>query len=124
MSARLKLAVWDVDGTLVDSRAVIFEAAKAVFAFMDLPPPAYDEVRQIVGLSLVEGLRELLPSMPSEDIDRAVAVGGQVILDRRKVGKLPGPGQSVGAQDGRHVFGARGRVKKWVRRAEARRDRL
>lgn len=73
MSARLKLAVWDVDGTLVDSRAVIFEAAKAVFAFMDLPPPAYDEVRQIVGLSLVEGLRELLPSMPSEDIDRAVA---------------------------------------------------
>jgi phosphoglycolate phosphatase len=69
----LKLAVWDVDGTLVDSRAVIFDAAKAVFAFMDLPPPDYEDVRQIVGLSLAEGLRLLLPGMEPAEIDRAVA---------------------------------------------------
>jgi phosphoglycolate phosphatase len=68
-----KLAVWDVDGTLVDSRAVIFEAAKSVFAYMDLPPPEYDAVRQIVGLSLAEGLSQLLPAMSRGDVDRAVA---------------------------------------------------
>ncbi|MDB5461276.1 MAG: hydrolase, family [Caulobacteraceae bacterium] len=68
-----KLAVWDVDGTLVDSREVIFEAAKAVFAFMDLPAPDYEAVRQIVGLSLAEGLGQLLPAMSPPAIDRAVA---------------------------------------------------
>ncbi len=69
----LKLAVWDVDGTLVDSRAVIYEAAKSVFDFMGLPTPDYNDVRQIVGLSLAVGLRQLLPLMPPEAIDRAVA---------------------------------------------------
>jgi phosphoglycolate phosphatase len=69
----LKLAVWDIDGTLVDSREVIFAAAKTVFALMDLPPPDYEAVRQIVGLSLAEGLRELLPVMPPQALDRAVA---------------------------------------------------
>ena len=69
----LKLAVWDVDGTLVDSRAVIFDAAKAVFAAMDLPTPDYEDVRQIVGLNLAEGLRLLLPGMGPEAVDRAVA---------------------------------------------------
>jgi phosphoglycolate phosphatase len=67
-----KLAVWDVDGTLVDSRAVIFDAAKAVFVHLDLPPPEYDVVRQIVGLSLAEGLRQLLPDLPPDRIARAV----------------------------------------------------
>jgi phosphoglycolate phosphatase len=67
-----KLAVWDVDGTLVDSRTVIFEAAKAVFAYIDLPPPDYEDVRQIVGLSLTEGLRQLLPGLSPQEVDRAV----------------------------------------------------
>ena len=69
----LKLAVWDVDGTLVDSRVLIFEAAKAMFAYMGLPEPPYEEVRQIVGLSLAVGLRQLLPMMSADAIDRAVA---------------------------------------------------
>ena len=69
----LKLAVWDVDGTLVDSRAVIFDAAKAMFDFMGLPTPAYEDVRQIVGLSLEAGMRQLLPLMPPAAVDRAVA---------------------------------------------------
>ena len=68
-----KLAVWDVDGTLVDSRALIFDTAKVMFEFMGLAPPVYEDVRQIVGLSLGVGLRQLLPMMPPEAIDRAVA---------------------------------------------------
>jgi phosphoglycolate phosphatase len=68
-----KLAVWDVDGTLVDSRALIFDSAKAMFDVMGLPAPVYEDVRQIVGLSLAVGLRQLLPLMPPDQIDRAVA---------------------------------------------------
>ena len=46
------LAVFDIDGTLVDSRASIFKAAKEAARDLGLPEPAYDRVRQIVGLSL------------------------------------------------------------------------
>ncbi len=67
-----KLVVWDVDGTLVDSRRTIFESAVAVYAELGLPAPAYDEVRQIVGLQLREGLGVLLPQLPGAELDRAV----------------------------------------------------
>ncbi|MEY4249399.1 MAG: hypothetical protein RJA87_1032 [Pseudomonadota bacterium] len=57
------LAVFDVDGTLVDSRKVIHDAALAAFAEMDLPPPPYDAVRQIVGLNLDLGLSMIAPDL-------------------------------------------------------------
>jgi phosphoglycolate phosphatase len=57
----LKLVVWDVDGTLVDSRQTILESVRTAFAGLDLPEPSYEAVRQIVGLSLNEGIRSLLP---------------------------------------------------------------
>lgn len=42
------LAVFDVDGTLVDSRAIIHRAAVEGAKAAGLPPPEYDEVRRIV----------------------------------------------------------------------------
>lgn len=57
------LAVFDVDGTLVDSRAVIYRAAVEGAAAIGLPEPAYDAVRKIVGLTLHEALRELEPGL-------------------------------------------------------------
>jgi phosphoglycolate phosphatase len=65
----LKLAIWDVDGTLVDSRRSIFAAASAAYAKQGLPLPTYDEVRQIVGMSLVEGIAAISPQMPQERIE-------------------------------------------------------
>ncbi len=46
------LAVFDVDGTLVDSRASIHLAACEAAKVLGLPEPSYDRVRQIVGLTL------------------------------------------------------------------------
>ena len=63
------LAVFDVDGTLVDSRATIFEAARSAFRDLGLPEPAYDEVRQIVGLTLREALGMIAPDLPPRDLD-------------------------------------------------------
>ena len=51
------LAVFDIDGTLVDSRASIFEAATEASRKLGLPEPEYDRVRKIVGLSLPVALR-------------------------------------------------------------------
>ena len=57
----LRLAIWDVDGTLVDSRAVIQACMEAAFRDTGLPPPDYDATRRIVGLSLAAGIAQLAP---------------------------------------------------------------
>jgi phosphoglycolate phosphatase len=57
----LRLAIWDVDGTLVDSRAVIQACMEAAFRDCGLPPPDYDATRRIVGLSLAAGIAQLAP---------------------------------------------------------------
>jgi phosphoglycolate phosphatase len=66
----LKLVVWDVDGTLVDSRESIFQTAVVAYAELGLPAPTYDAVRQIVGLGLREAFTVLEPQMPDDEIDR------------------------------------------------------
>jgi len=57
----LRLAVFDCDGTLVDSQANICRAARAAFAAAGRPAPADAAIRTIVGLSLVEAMRVLAP---------------------------------------------------------------
>lgn len=61
-----KLAVFDVDGTLVDSRRSIAEAMGAAFRALNLAAPGYEETRKIVGLSLEPAIAVLAP-----DLDRA-----------------------------------------------------
>lgn len=57
------LAIFDIDGTLVDSRASIFTAACEAAREIGLPEPGYDRVRRIVGLSLDEAMRTLEPDL-------------------------------------------------------------
>lgn len=56
-----KLAIFDCDGTLVDSQANICMAMEHAFEEAGLTPPMRHETRQVVGLSLVESMRMLLP---------------------------------------------------------------
>jgi phosphoglycolate phosphatase len=65
-----KLVVWDIDGTLVDSRETIFMAAVGAYEAMGLTPPTYDQLRQIVGLQLREAMTVLSPDLPDDQIDR------------------------------------------------------
>ena len=62
----MKLAVFDCDGTLVDSQANILAAMAASFAELRLPPPPPAAVRRIVGLSLFEAAAALLPDADRE----------------------------------------------------------
>lgn len=67
------LAVFDIDGTLVDSRASIFRAATDAARALGLPEPAYDRVRKIVGLSLREALHTLEPELTAAELADFVA---------------------------------------------------
>jgi len=56
-----RLALFDCDGTLVDSQHNICAAMEECFAGAGLDKPARERTRAIVGLSLVEAMREMLP---------------------------------------------------------------
>ena len=57
----VKLAIFDCDGTLVDSQANICMAMEHAFEGAGLLPPLRHDIRRVVGLSLVESMRVLLP---------------------------------------------------------------
>lgn len=67
------LAVFDIDGTLVDSRASIHRAACEAARNIGLPEPDYDRVRQIVGLSLEKAMAVLEPGLDAPTLDRFIA---------------------------------------------------
>lgn len=60
----LRLVIFDVDGTLVDSQAHILASMEGAFAAHDLPVPPRDAVLSIVGLSLPQAMARLLPERP------------------------------------------------------------
>jgi len=57
----IRLAIFDCDGTLVDSHANICRAMEAAFAGVRVDPPSREAIRGIVGLSLVEAVAVLAP---------------------------------------------------------------
>lgn len=77
----LKLAIWDMDGTIVDSREVIQTAMVRSFESLNLKPPSYDETRKIVGLGLAEACEMLAPD--GVDIPQLVEAYRQAFVARR-----------------------------------------
>ena len=63
----LRLAIFDCDGTLVDSQADICAAMDATFVTAGLVPPDRNATRRIVGLSLPEAMRRLCPEGSERD---------------------------------------------------------
>ncbi|MEN2785792.1 HAD-IA family hydrolase [Sphingomonas qilianensis] len=59
-----RLALFDCDGTLVDSQANICQAMEQTFKLHGLAAPGRPAIRRIVGLSLVEAMQGLLPDAP------------------------------------------------------------
>ena len=56
-----RLAIFDCDGTLVDSQANICLAMEDCFAGAGLEAPPRERTRRVVGLSLVEAMAAMLP---------------------------------------------------------------
>ena len=77
----LKLAIFDMDGTLVDSRDVIQTAMERAFASCGLAAPAYEATRKTIGLGLAEALQTLAPDY--QEIDRLVTAYREAFVLRR-----------------------------------------
>jgi len=58
-----RLALFDCDGTLVDSQANICRSMEEAFLTGGLAPPARDAIRRIIGLSVVEAIAALSPEL-------------------------------------------------------------
>ncbi|MDG4650234.1 HAD-IA family hydrolase [Roseibacterium sp. SDUM158017] len=69
----LRLVVFDVDGTLVDSQAHIWAAMERAFASIGHSPPPRPSVLGIVGLSLPVAMARLAPDMPDRIEDLVAA---------------------------------------------------
>jgi phosphoglycolate phosphatase len=70
--SHLRLAVFDVDGTLVDSQHNIVSAMTEAWTSLNLGIPRPERVRRIIGLSLVDACAVLLP-WATPTVHRAVA---------------------------------------------------
>ncbi|MDH3263988.1 MAG: HAD hydrolase-like protein, partial [Paracoccaceae bacterium] len=69
----LRLIVFDVDGTLVDSQAHIMAAMEGAFAAVGRPVPPRATALSVVGLSLPLALRRLAPGAPEAEAEAMVA---------------------------------------------------
>ena len=62
----MRLVLFDMDGTLVDSQAHIVGAMDAAFRALGLDPPSRDQTLGIVGLSLPQAMERLAPGGPRD----------------------------------------------------------
>lgn len=65
---RLRLVIFDMDGTLIDSQAFILAAMRGAFARAGRMPPPDAAVLGIVGLSLPQAIGRLAPEVPEAEI--------------------------------------------------------
>jgi phosphoglycolate phosphatase len=87
----LRLAIFDCDGTLVDSQADIAEAMEAAFAAHALPAPPRAAIRRIVGLSLGEAIHRLVPHLDPETATSLVAGYKDAFRANRAAGGVAEP---------------------------------
>jgi phosphoglycolate phosphatase len=64
MGRRYDLIVFDWDGTVMDSTAVIAGSIQAACRDLGLPEPSDEDARHVIGLGLGQALRHAVPSAP------------------------------------------------------------
>lgn len=87
----MKLAIFDCDGTLVDSQADICAAMDAAFRAAGLIPPDRHATRRVVGLSLHEAMRQLHPEGAHEDHASLTELYKDAFRARRASGAVAEP---------------------------------
>jgi len=86
-----RLAIFDCDGTLVDSGATIHRALVAAFAENGVELPAPERSRKVIGLSLTEAMSALLPDAPMEQHIWLAEDYKRVFRDLRAAGEVEEP---------------------------------
>jgi len=86
-----RLAVFDCDGTLVDSQHSIVHAMETAFGFHDLIAPASNAVRRIIGLPLEEAIGILAPGTETPFHAEVAETYKTVFRDMRASGSVHEP---------------------------------
>lgn len=87
----LRLAIFDCDGTLVDSQADICAAMDAAFEAAGFVPPDRNATRRVVGLSLPEAMRRLRPDGTADDHSMLAQLYRDAFRERRMAGQVAEP---------------------------------
>lgn len=111
-SFRFELVVFDWDGTLMDSAAMIVDSVQSAARDLGLTPPADERARHIIGLGLVDALRHAMPDLPeaqygalveryrhhylSRDHELALFAGAEIV-----VRELSAAGRRLGVATGK-----------------------
>lgn len=91
LSPALRLAVFDCDGTLVDSQHSIIDSMRAAFEAHTHPLPEDESIRRIVGLPLRDAIGQLLPDFEDEEHGRVENSYIEAFHDLRSQGKVADP---------------------------------
>lgn len=83
----MKLAIFDVDGTLVDSSAMIAASLTDAFRGEGFAVPERERMMSIVGLSLVDAMRVLAPEQEHAVHERLGAAYKQAFWENRAKGE-------------------------------------
>lgn len=70
MTQKLKLAVFDCDGTLVDSQFSIIHGMVETARYHGRPQPGAIEVRRVIGLPLDVAMQRVFPGLGADDAKR------------------------------------------------------
>lgn len=88
MSRPLRLAVFDMDGTLVDSQHHINASMQLAYEAMGLAGPSLEQVRGIVGLSLPQAMHQLTPDLTDAQNEALVAAYKTTFKTNREGGQF------------------------------------
>jgi phosphoglycolate phosphatase len=86
-----RLAIFDCDGTLVDSGATIFDALAESFAMHGRTAPSADQSRRVIGLSLVEAMAALAPEAEGREHRELSETYKRCFSQARQTGRVREP---------------------------------
>ncbi|MFT4581770.1 MAG: phosphoglycolate phosphatase [Gammaproteobacteria bacterium] len=69
----IELIVFDWDGTLMDSESCIVAAMRMAYEQLGVRSPSYESVRDIIGLSLDDAIRDMTPNLSATQIEQIAA---------------------------------------------------
>jgi phosphoglycolate phosphatase len=86
-----RLAIFDCDGTLVDSCATIYAALAEAFVIHGLTVPNARTCKRVVGLSLVEAMAALVPDQPAQEHSALAETYKSCFMRARLEGRVEEP---------------------------------
>ncbi len=84
----MKLVIFDIDGTLVDSRATILRQWRAVFVRHGMTPPDDQTILSVIGLSLKPAIARLMGDGSREDVAAMAESFRDIVLAERAGGVM------------------------------------